>query len=95
MPWADPAESVVRALLEMVPGTLRPLAETSARAEAEALAADRGANTVEVDDAVRGWIRITPEDQRDGLVAVLEGLGLDVETYADDLVSAFEEQPEG
>ncbi len=83
--WTESAESVLRALLQMVPETYRPLAEGAARSEAEARTLDRGERAVSVDDAVRGWIATTPGDQRDGLVAVLELLGLDPEVYAEDL----------
>jgi hypothetical protein len=41
-----------------------------------------------VDDVVRGWIRTTPPEQRNGLVAVIENLGLEPETYAEELESA-------
>jgi hypothetical protein len=45
---------------------------------------------------MRGWIRTTPPEQRDGLVAVIEDLGLEPERYADELESGegWEEEPE-
>ena len=39
-------------------------------------------------DAMRGWIRITPPEQRNSLVAVIESLGLEPETYAEELENA-------
>jgi hypothetical protein len=87
MPWQPEAERVMRALLDMVPATMRPLAEATARDESELAAQDRGASEVGTDDAVRGWIRTTPPEQRNGLVAVIDELGLDPELYADDLGS--------
>jgi hypothetical protein len=87
MSWDDRAEQLLAALLRMVPDTFRPLAEGAARVEAEGFAADRGAVSVETDDVVRGWIETTPADQRNGLVAVLEELGIDPETYAEALSS--------
>lgn len=93
-PWSDEAERLLGALLAMVPETYRALAETSARAEAEGVAAERSAAEVDVDDVVRGWIAITPADQRDGLVAILEELDLDPERYAEDLLAVEEEGPE-
>jgi hypothetical protein len=39
------------------------------------------------EDVVRGWIRTTPPEQRNGLVAVIDELGVDVELFADDLQS--------
>ena len=84
MIWDESAEDLLTAFLRMVPETFRPLAETAARAESEGCAAERG-GTVTSDDVVRGWIASTPADQRDGLVEVLDALGFDPETYADDL----------
>ena len=88
LPWEPEAERVVRALLDMVPATMRPLAEATARDEGELAAGERGASEVTADDAIRGWIRTTPPEQRNGLVAVIDELGYDPELYADDLGSA-------
>jgi hypothetical protein len=96
MTWEDAAESVLLALVRMVPETLRELAAMSAREEIEAVASQRGASSVDVDDVIRGWIQTTPPEQRNGLVAVIESLGLEPERYADDLESAegWEEESE-
>lgn len=84
MIWEESAEEILTAFLRMVPETFRPLAETAARAESEGYAAERG-GTVTAEDVVRGWIASTPADQRDGLVEVLDALGFDPETYAEEL----------
>jgi hypothetical protein len=100
MSWSEAADSVLLALVRMVPETLRELAAASARNESEAVAEQRGASLVEVDDVVRGWIRTTPPEQRNGLIAVIESLGLEPEPYAEELESAdgwdeeFEEPPD-
>jgi len=99
MNWSDAADSMLQALVRMVPETLRELAGAAARDESEAVAEQRGANEVEVDDVVRGWIRTTPPEQRNGLIAVIESLGIEPEPYADELESAegwdeFEEPPD-
>ncbi len=96
MTWEDAAEGVLLALVRMVPETLRELAAMSARGEIEAVASERGAASVDVDDVIRGWIQTTPPEQRNGLVAVIESLGLEPERYADDLESAegWEEESE-
>ena len=100
MNWSDAAESVLLALVEMVPETLRELAGASARDESEAVAEQRGGSEVQVDDVVRGWIRTTPPEQRNGLIAVIESLGLEPERYAEELESPegwdeeFEEPPD-
>ena len=88
MNWSDGAENLLTALARMVPEALRELARLSARDEAEAVATDRGADEVDVDDAMRGWISMTPPDQRNGLVAVIESLGLEPERYAEELENA-------
>ena len=88
MDWSEGAENVLTALSKMVPETLRQLAQMSAKDEAESIAQERGAEEVDVDDAMRGWIRITPPDQRNGLVAVIDSLGLEPETYAEELEDA-------
>jgi hypothetical protein len=88
MEWSDGAESLITALSKMVPETFRNLAELSARDEAQSIASERGAEEVGMDDVVRGWIRTTPPEQRNGLVAVIESLGLEPERYADDLENA-------
>lgn len=88
MEWSEGAENLVIALGKMVPETLRQLAQMSARDEAEAIASDRGASDVDIDDAMRGWIRVTPPDQRNGLIAVIESLGLEPERYVEDLENA-------
>ena len=90
MEWTSEAESLITALARMVPETLRELASLSARDEAESSASSTGAGEVGVDDAMRGWIRMTPPEQRNGLVAVIESLGLEPERYAEEL-----ENPEG
>jgi hypothetical protein len=96
MEWAESAEGVLATLCRMVPETLRELARSSARDESESIASERGDASVSVDDVIRGWIRTTPPDQRDGLVAVIEDLGLEPERYADELESGegWEEEPE-
>lgn len=88
MNWSDGADSVLSALVRMVPETLRELAAAAARDETEAVAEQRGTSEVEVDDVVRGWIRTTPPEQRNGLVAVIESLGLEPERYGEELESA-------
>lgn len=99
MNWSDAADSMLQALVGMVPETLRELAGAAARDESEAVAEQRGANEVEVDDVVRGWIRTTPPEQRNGLIAVIESLGMEPERYAEELESPegwdeFEEPPD-
>ena len=100
MNWNEAADSVLLALVRMVPETLRELAGASARDESEAIAEQRGGDEVQVDDVVRGWIRTTPPEQRNGLIAVIESLGLEPERYAEELESPegwdeeFEEPPE-
>jgi hypothetical protein len=100
MNWNEAADSVLLALVRMVPETLRDLAGASARGESEAIAEQRGGDEVQVDDVVRGWIRTTPPEQRNGLIAVIESLGLEPERYAEELESPegwdeeFEEPPD-
>jgi Protein of unknown function (DUF2621) len=100
MNWSEAADSMLLALVRMVPETLRELAAGSARDESEAVAEQRGASEVDVDDVVRGWIRTTPPEQRNGLIAVIESLGLEPERYAEELESPegwdeeFEEPPD-
>ena len=85
MDWSEAANNLLTTLARMVPETVRELASASAREEAEAIAQDRGAEEIEADDVMRAWIRTTPPEQRNGLVAVIEELGLEPERYADDL----------
>ena len=95
MEWSEGAENLLAALSRMVPETLRELASSAARYEAEGAAQERGASEVDVDDAMAGWIRTTPPEQRNGLIAVIESLGLEPERYAEDLENAegWEEEP--
>lgn len=88
MEWSEGAENVLTALAKMVPESLRLLARLSAKDEAEAIASDRNADEVDVDDAMRGWIRVTPPEQRNSLIAVIESLGLEPERYVEDLEDA-------
>ncbi len=100
MNWSEAAESVLLALVRMVPETLRELAAGSARDESAAVAEQRSGDEVQVDDVIRGWIRTTPPEQRNGLIAVIESLGLEPERYAEELESPegwdeeFEEPPD-
>jgi hypothetical protein len=96
MEWDESAEGALATLCRMVPETIRELARAAARDEAESSASDRGAASVSVDDVIRGWIRTTPPDQRDGLVAVIEQMGLEPEIYENELQSdeGWEEEPE-
>ncbi len=96
MEWDESAEGVLETLCRMVPDTIRQLARAAARDEAESVAGERGAASIRVDDVIRGWIRTTPPEQRNGLVAVIESLGLEPEVYADELESGegWEEEPE-
>ena len=88
MTWEPSAERTLGSLVEMVPETLRGLARSTARDESELAAQDRDAAAVEDEDVVRGWIRTTPPEQRDGLVEVIDSLGFDPERFADDLSSS-------
>ena len=96
MEWEPGAEGVLRALVDMVPETMRELARATARDESEIAAQDRGAESVGGEDVVRGWIRTTPPEQRDGLIEVIDGLGFEAETFAGDLqsVEGWEEEGE-
>jgi hypothetical protein len=87
---------VLRALVDMVPETMRELARATARDESELAAHERGVDAVAGEDVVRGWIRTTPPEQRDGLVDVIDGLGFEAETFADDLqsVEGWEDEAE-
>jgi hypothetical protein len=95
LPWDAEAERILSALLEMVPQTLRPLARSTARDEAELAAGERSASEVTADDLIRGWIRTTPPEQRNGLVAVIDELGYEPELFADDLGSLEGWEEEG
>lgn len=88
MEWSESAENLLATLARMVPETVRGLASSAARDEAEQIAQDGGSDEVGADDVMRGWIRTTPPEQRNGLVAVIEDLGLEPERYADDLENA-------
>jgi hypothetical protein len=87
MRWDNQAERTLRTLADMVPATLRELATAAARDESELVASDRAGDEVLVEDVVRAWIRTTPPEQRNGLVAVIDELGFDVELFADELQS--------
>ena len=86
--WDGNAERTLRSLADMVPATLRELATAAARDEAEQVASGRDSDEVLTEDVVRGWIRTTPPEQRNGLVAVIDGLGFDVQLFAEELQSA-------
>ena len=88
MEWTDEATTLLDTLARMVPETIRELARISGRDEAESIASSAGANEVEAEHVMRGWIRTTPPEQRNGLVAVIESLGLEPDRYADDLENA-------
>ena len=94
MDWDESADGVLATFCGMVPETIRELARSAARDQSEVVAAERGAASVNVDDVVRGWIRTTPPEQRNGLVAVIEDLGLEPERYADELESGEGWEPE-
>ena len=97
MEWSESADNLLVALARMVPETIRQLASAAARDEAETIAQDRSATEVGADDVMRGWIRTTPPDQRNSLVAVIEDLGLEPERYAEDLenVEGWDEDENG
>ena len=95
MPWDPAAESTLRALVDMVPQTTRELARATARDESELAAQERGVESVAGEDVIRGWIRTTPPEQRDSLVEVIEGIGFEPETFADDLRSLEGWEDEG
>ncbi len=88
MEWEPVADNVLAQLCLMVPETLRELAGASAHDESEIAASARGATVVGAEDVIRGWIAVTPPEQRNGLVAVIEGLGFAPEDFADELGSA-------
>ena len=96
MRWEPAADRILRALVDMVPETMRELARATARDESELAAQDRGADTVAADHVIRGWIRTTPPEQRDGLVEVIDGLGFEAERFVNDLESmdGWETEPE-
>ena len=88
MEWSEAADNLLATLARMVPETVRELASAAAHAEAEAIAQEDGSDEVGADDVMRGWIRTTPPEQRNGLVAVIEDLGLEPERYAEELENA-------
>jgi hypothetical protein len=88
MEWTAEAESLIDQLAGMVPETLRQLATVSARDQAESIVSEAGGTEVDVDDAMRGWIRTTPPEQRNSLIAVIDSLGLEPERYVEDLEDA-------
>ena len=96
MDWDETAGGVLATLCRMVPDTIRELARAAAHDEAESVASERGAVSVTVNDVLRGWIRTTPPEQRNGLVAVIESIGLEPEIYENELQSdeGWEEEPE-
>lgn len=96
MLWDPAAEGVLRALVDMVPESMRELARATAGDESELAAQERGVEAVAGEDVIRGWIRTTPPEQRDGLIEVIDGLGFEPEVFADDLRSAegWEEEEE-
>ena len=96
LPWEPAAEGTLTSLVDMVPQTIRELARSTGRDEAELAAQERGADTVEGEDVIRGWVRTTPPEQRDGLVSIIDDLGFDPELFASDLESntGWEEQAE-
>lgn len=85
MNWEREAELALEQLTRMVPETYRELARANARAEAEVAAGEREAASVGPEDVIVGWIRMTPAEQRDGLVAIIESLGHDPLEYTDEL----------
>lgn len=87
MSWEPEAERALEQLCAMVPETYRELARANAQAESEVAAGERGASEVGPEDVIVGWIRMTPMEQRDGLVAIIESLGHDPVEYADELQS--------
>ena len=86
--WDEESERTLAMFCGMVPETYRELARATAREEAEIVAGERGTSSVTPDDVVRGWIRTTPPEQRDGLVAVIDQSGFDPLQFADELGSA-------
>ena len=91
MNWEPEAERALEQLCAMVPETYRELARANARGESEVAAAEREAGLVGPEDVVVGWIRMTPLDQRDGLVPIIESLGHDPVEYADELQSEVDD----
>lgn len=91
MNWEPEAERALEQLCAMVPETYRELARASARGESEVAAGEREAGQVGPEDVVVGWIRMTPLDQRDGLVPIIESLGHDPLEYADELQSEVDD----
>ena len=95
MNWEAEAERALEQLCAMVPETYRELARVNAQAESEVAAGERGAAEIGPEDVIVGWIRMTPPEQRDGLVAIIESLGHDPVEYAEELQSAEEfEEPD-
>ena len=94
MNWEGEAERVLEQLCAMVPETYRELARANAQGESEVAAGERGATEIGPEDVIVGWIRMTPMEQRDGLVAIIESLGHDPVEYADELQSAEESSEE-
>ena len=85
MSWEPEAERALEQLCAMVPETYRELARANAQAESEIAAGEREATEIGPEDVIVGWIRMTPLEQRDGLVAIIESLGHDPVEYADEL----------
>lgn len=90
MEWEQQAEVTLEQLCAMVPETYRELARANARDESEVAAGEREAAEVGPEDVIVGWIRMTPADQRDALVPIIESLGHDPLEYSEELQSEGE-----
>ena len=89
-------EYQAKAILKKYAVTVPRGSMATSRDEAESVAGERNSASVSVDDVIRGWIRVTPPEQRNGMVAVIESLGLEPEIYETELQSdeGWEEEPE-
>ncbi|MDD5541865.1 MAG: DUF2621 family protein [Acidobacteriia bacterium] len=87
MNWSTEATTQFESMLNDVPAMMRGMARSMASAEAERVAAERGATEVSVDDLIRGMIRATPSDFRETVKQLLQGHGIDPATYASEFGS--------
>lgn len=81
MDWTTEAEKILDRLLEHVPVAFRMMVERAAQQQAETVAERSGHGEVTYDDAVIGYIQVSPTHLRGNLRRSFEQIGIDVEKF--------------
>jgi len=83
MDWDDDAKELFDNIVAEIPMAFRNMAKGPMQASIDGVCGDRGGDSINFDDVIRGNIKGTPAFQKSGIRPMYEKLGIDLGPYED------------